>query len=165
MTKEPSVGLVDSVANSSSPGLSSYVKAVRTGGALAKSRRRVVKELEAIVGRANVIYHPEDLLVFEYDGSIDRAMPQAVVFPDSTEEVSRVVKLAYREGLPVVARGSGTGLSGGSIAALGGHSDSADQNAAHPGGGCHQPSGRGGARCGESRPGPASPQIRPALRA
>ena len=87
---------------------------------MAKSRRRVVKELEAIVGRANVIYHPEDLLVFEYDGSIDRAMPQAVVFPDSTEEVSRVVKLAYREGLPVVARGSGTGLSGGSIAALGG---------------------------------------------
>ena len=87
---------------------------------MAKIGRRIVKMLEAIVGRSNVVYHPEDLLVFEYDGSIDRAMPDAVVFPSSTGEVSEVVKLAYRESLPVVARGSGTGLSGGAIASLGG---------------------------------------------
>jgi glycolate oxidase len=87
---------------------------------LAKNQRRIVKELEAIVGRANVIYHPEDLLVYEYDGSIDKAMPEAVVFPASTGEVSRVVSLAYREGIPVVGRGSGTGLSGGAIASQGG---------------------------------------------
>ncbi len=85
-----------------------------------KGSRRIVKELERIVGKANVIYHPEDLLVFEYDGSIDRSIPQAVVFPASTEEVSNTVALAHREGVPVVARGSGTGLSGGAIAADGG---------------------------------------------
>ena len=87
---------------------------------MAKTRQRLIKGLEGIVGRANVIYHPEDLLVFEYDGSIDRAIPEAAVFPACTEEVSRVVALAYREGIPVVGRGSGTGLSGGAIAALGG---------------------------------------------
>ena len=72
------------------------------------------------MGGSNVVYHPEDLLVFEYDGSIDRAMPDAVMFPVSTGEVSEIVKLAYKEGLPVVGRGSGTGLSGGAIASLGG---------------------------------------------
>ena len=87
---------------------------------MAKFQRRLIRELEAIVGRGNVIHHPEDLLVYEYDGSIDRAIPQAVVFPASTEEVSRVVALAQREGLPVVGRGAGTGLSSGAIASMGG---------------------------------------------
>ena len=41
------------------------------------------------MGSANVLYHPEDLLVFEYDGSIDRGMPDVVVFPRSGEEVQR----------------------------------------------------------------------------
>ena len=87
---------------------------------MAKSQRRTIKELEGIVGRDNVIYHPEDLLVYEYDGSIDKAIPQSVVFPASTDEVSRVVAMAHREGIYVVGRGSGTGLSGGAIASLGG---------------------------------------------
>ena len=85
-----------------------------------RSLRRIIKGLEGIVGSSNVVFHPEDLLVFEYDGSIDRAMPQAVVFPASTEEVRGVVALASREGVPVVGRGAGTGLSGGTIAAMGG---------------------------------------------
>ncbi len=84
------------------------------------ARRRIIKKLEGIVGKANVIYQPEDLLVYEYDGSIDKATPEAAVFPASTEEVSRVVALAHLEGIPVVGRGSGTGLSGGAIASLGG---------------------------------------------
>ena len=84
------------------------------------TRPSIIRDLERIVGRANVIYHPEDLLVYEYDGSIDRAVPQAVVLPSSTEEVSKVVALAHREDLPVVGRGAGTGLSGGAIANLGG---------------------------------------------
>lgn len=87
---------------------------------MSRERRRVIKELQGIVGKDNVIYHPEDLLVFEYDGAIDRAMPDAVVFPASTQEVSHAVALAHREGVPVVGRGSGTGLSGGAIASLGG---------------------------------------------
>ena len=87
---------------------------------MARTQRHIVKELQRIVGKDNVIYHPEDLLVYEYDGSIDRAIPEAVVFPDTTEEISSVVALAHKEGIPVVCRGSGTGLSGGAIASLGG---------------------------------------------
>ena len=82
--------------------------------------RRLLDEFRAVVGDENVIYHPEDLLVFEYDGSVDRGMPEAVVFPGSTEEVSQVMALAYKQGVPVVGRGSGTGLSGGAIAPPGG---------------------------------------------
>ena len=80
----------------------------------------LVKQLEAVIGKDYVLYHPEDLLVFEYDGSIDKALPQAVVLPASTHEVSQVLALAYEEGIPVVGRGSGTGLSGGAVASLGG---------------------------------------------
>ena len=85
-----------------------------------RDQQRIVKELVKIVGAGNVIYHPEDLLVYEYDGSIDKAAPEAAVFPATTDEVSRVVALACREGVPIVARGSGTGLSGGAIASAGG---------------------------------------------
>ncbi len=82
--------------------------------------RRFLKGLQGIVGAQNVVYHSDDLLVFEYDGSVDRGMPEAVVFPSSTQEVSRVIALAHKEGVPVVGRGTGTGLSGGAIAPPGG---------------------------------------------
>ncbi len=82
--------------------------------------QRFIEEARRIVGEEYVIYHPDDLLVYEYDGSVDRNVPQAVVLPNSTEEVSRVMALAYGEGIPVVGRGSGTGLSGGAIAPEGG---------------------------------------------
>ena len=45
----------------------------------------VVEELQDVVGKDNVIDHPEDLLVFEYDGSIDKSLPQVVVLPSTTE--------------------------------------------------------------------------------
>ena len=79
-----------------------------------------IARLQEIVGRENVVVHPDDLLVFEYDGSIDRGMPSAVVFPANTSDVSRVMALAYEAGIPVVGRGSGTGLSGGAISPPGG---------------------------------------------
>ncbi len=82
--------------------------------------RRATAELQGIVGDMYVIHRPEDLIVFEYDGSVDRAMPQLVVLPASTEEVSRVLEVAHGYGLPVVARGAGTGLSGGAVAEEGG---------------------------------------------
>ena len=82
--------------------------------------RSLIRDLQAIVGDDYVVHEPEDLIVFEYDGSVDRALPQAVVLPASTIEVSEVVKVAAREGMPIVARGAGTGLSGGAIAEEGG---------------------------------------------
>ncbi len=80
----------------------------------------VVAQLSAVVGAEYVLYQPEDLIVFEYDGSVDRGLPTVVAVPDSTEEVSQCVRIAAEHGLPVVARGAGTGLSGGAIAGHGG---------------------------------------------
>lgn len=82
--------------------------------------RSFIEGLASIVGRDAVLDRPEDLLVYEYDGSIDRAIPQAVVLPTTTEQVSRVVRLANAHGVPMVPRGAGTGLSGGALAIQGG---------------------------------------------
>lgn len=79
-----------------------------------------VSELQAIVGSDYVVHKPEDLIVYEYDGSADKAMPSIVVIPGNAEEVAQVVRLARREDIPIVARGAGTGLSGGAVAEKGG---------------------------------------------
>ena len=84
------------------------------------SNSDLIRDLAAVVGEANVVHKAEDLIVFEYDGSVDRALPTVVVLPRTTEEVSGVVKTAGKHGVPVVARGAGTGLSGGAIAEHGG---------------------------------------------
>ena len=76
----------------------------------------LISELKAIVGDMYVVHEPSDLIVFEYDGSVDKALPLAVVLPDSTQEVSQVVKAAGHHHVAVIARGAGTGLSGGAIA-------------------------------------------------
>ena len=78
-----------------------------------------IRQLKAIVGDDYVIHRPEDLIVFEYDGSVDRHLPTLVVLPDTTQQVSKCVKVASAHGLPVVARGAGTGLSGGAVAGQG----------------------------------------------
>ena len=82
--------------------------------------KHILRELVAIVGREYVLHDPADLLIFEYDAAIDRSLPQVVVLPETAEQVSEVVKLARRHGLPVTPRGAGTGLSGGAIAEMGG---------------------------------------------
>ncbi len=93
----------------------SNIGASRGGGIAAFGAEQFVDRLRQIVGSGNVVYHPDDLLVFEYDGSIDRGMPNAVAFPLNTHEVSRLMALTWEAGVPVVGRGSGTGLSGGAI--------------------------------------------------
>ena len=93
----------------------SNIGASRGGGIAAFGAEQFVDRLRQIVGLGNVVYHPDDLLVFEYDGSIDRGMPNAVAFPLNTHEVSRLMALTWEAGVPVVGRGSGTGLSGGAI--------------------------------------------------
>ena len=90
--------------------------------ALTADRKRALRtELERILGRGAVLSDPDELLVYESDGlTLFRALADFVVFPTSAEHVSAVVKLANREGLPFVARGAGTGLSGGCLPAEGG---------------------------------------------
>ncbi len=87
-------------------------------------RQLLLDELERIVGPDGIRHRPVDLLVYEYDGSVDGAVdtarPTAVALPRTTEQVAAIVRLARRAGLPVVARGAGTGLSGGAVAQSGG---------------------------------------------
>jgi len=80
----------------------------------------LVAELERIVGKQALYWRPEDLLVYEYDGTIDRGLPSVGALPDSVEQVAAIVRLANRYGLPIVPRGAGTGLSGGALATEGG---------------------------------------------
>jgi len=82
--------------------------------------RNLIRELQRAVGKRSVLHAPEDLLVYEYDATIDRSLPEAVVLPETTEEVAAAVRIARKHGLPVTARGSGTGLSGGAIPCEGG---------------------------------------------
>ena len=80
----------------------------------------VVEHLRKIVGRDAVLDRPEDLMMYEYDGGIRKSTPGAVIFPRTTEQVSQIMRLASSAKVPVVGRGAGTGLSGGSISQAGG---------------------------------------------
>ncbi len=82
---------------------------------------RLVDELRIALGHAHVLTAPEQLRTYECDGLTGyRAQPALVVLPGSTEQVSVVLRLCAREGLPWVARGAGTGLSGGAAPVAGG---------------------------------------------
>jgi glycolate oxidase len=80
----------------------------------------VVDELRRLLPTEQVLWRDYDLMLYEYDGSIDKHRPLAVVFPLSTEDVSLAVQACNRFGVPYTARGAGTGLSGGAIPARGG---------------------------------------------
>jgi len=80
----------------------------------------LIRELQSLLGPANVLSQKEDLLLYEFDGSVEKARPEVVVFPHTTGDVSRIVKLADKYQVPVVGRGAGTGLSGGALARGGG---------------------------------------------
>ncbi len=80
----------------------------------------VAEELRRVVGRESVIDSANDLRIFERDGSIEGATPDAVVLASSTDQVSGVMKVAAKHHIPVVPRGAGTGLSGGAVTIRGG---------------------------------------------
>jgi glycolate oxidase len=80
------------------------------------AKRRIVD----LVGPRGYLDRPEDLSLYEYDGSVDKARPELVVFPRTTEEVAAIVKITAQHGVPIVGRGAGTGLSGGAIPRAGG---------------------------------------------
>src|SRR5579863_652535 len=92
-------------------------EAVGGSSSLPPSAKRKIVDL---VGPRGYLDRPEDLSLYEYDGSVDKARPELVVFPRSTEEVAAIVKITARHGVPIVGRGAGTGLSGGAIPRAGG---------------------------------------------
>jgi len=81
---------------------------------------RLLRDLQKLLGKGGVLHSSEDLLLYEYDGSVEVARPDCVVFPRTAADVVEIVKLANRHKIPLVGRGAGTGLSGGAIARHGG---------------------------------------------
>ncbi|MBO8168420.1 MAG: FAD-binding oxidoreductase [Thermoanaerobacteraceae bacterium] len=85
---------------------------------------QLVKELKSILGEDKILHEKLDLLSYSYDSSFkarnNRYVPDVVVTPTSTEEVSKVMRLAYEHGIPVTPRGAGTGETCGALAVNGG---------------------------------------------
>jgi len=81
----------------------------------------MIDELKLLLGNKNVLTEQEDIIPYGFDGTATlKQRPLAVVFPANTAEVAGVIKLARNTKTPVVTRGNGTGLSGGSVPVPGG---------------------------------------------
>ncbi|HEY8554879.1 MAG TPA: FAD-linked oxidase C-terminal domain-containing protein [Burkholderiales bacterium] len=82
----------------------------------AEVERELIAGLRAILPRGNVLTSEEERRPYECDGlSAYRKLPLVVALPENAEQVAEVLKLCHRLGVPVVARGAGTGLSGGAL--------------------------------------------------
>ncbi|XFA73537.1 FAD-binding protein [Thermosynechococcaceae cyanobacterium Okahandja] len=78
--------------------------------------QRITEELQAIVGANGLVTHAAESLVYECDGlAMYRQRPKLVVLPTTTAQVAAILKVCDRYRVPFVARGSGTGLSGGAL--------------------------------------------------
>ncbi len=75
-----------------------------------------IKKLKKIVGPEHVLTAHEELLCYSYDGTGREHLPQAVVFPAGSQEVSEVMQLANATPFSVVPRGAGSGMTGGALA-------------------------------------------------
>ncbi len=76
----------------------------------------LIKKLQDICGKDKVLFSREDRLTYAYDGTqLLSQTPEAIVIPPSTAEISQILTLANQEKFHIIPRGSGTGLSGGSI--------------------------------------------------
>jgi glycolate oxidase len=76
----------------------------------------LILDLHRLLGAENVLTAKEDLIPYSFDGTAAlKQLPEAVIFPRNTEEVSAVLRMANASKTPVVTRGAGTGLSGGSL--------------------------------------------------
>src|SRR5437016_2664900 len=75
---------------------------------------RILEELRAIVDGRGLVSSPEELHTYECDGLVNfRVLPRAILLPTSVEQVRSIVRICHQQRIPFVARGSGTGLSGG----------------------------------------------------
>ncbi len=92
--------------------------------AYSKVTPKIIEELQDIVGKRNVIHCDlEELERYSHDEIPDRhyaCMPDVVIRPGSTQEISKIMQFANREKIPVTPRGAGSGLSGGAVPVYGG---------------------------------------------
>ncbi|MGD8986225.1 MAG: FAD-linked oxidase C-terminal domain-containing protein [Desulfobacteraceae bacterium] len=82
--------------------------------------KAIADEFGAIVGAAWFLDTPEDLATYSYDGFLPEFMPDAVIVPQSAEEISKIMHLANREKINIIPRGAGTNICGSSVARQGG---------------------------------------------
>ena len=76
----------------------------------------IIKQLESVIGKDGVVRRKEELLTYECDGLASyRQRPGLVVLPRTTEEIATAIKICHDNDIPWVARGAGTGLSGGAL--------------------------------------------------
>ncbi len=81
---------------------------------------KILRELESIAGREDFLTEKEDRICYSYDATNLKFLPEAVIFPENTDEISRVLGIANIEKIPVFPRGAGSGFSGGSLPVNGG---------------------------------------------
>ncbi len=81
-----------------------------------EARRRLV----TVLGADAVVWDGIGRMLYEYDGGVDRAVPDLIAFPANEADVVVIARIATESGLPLIPRGAGTGLSGGAIAREGG---------------------------------------------
>jgi glycolate oxidase len=100
---EPSAAFAEAVAAAEAPSMA--------------DRLALIAELSTLLPAGRVLTASQDLFAYECDGqTLDRALPLAVVFPETTEEVAAIVRACAARGVPFLPRGAGTGLSGGAVA-------------------------------------------------
>lgn len=75
----------------------------------------LLRSFKQIAGESNVLHQEIDLVLYSYDAAIDRARPSCVVFPQTSAQISEIVKLCRENKIAFVARGAGTNLCGGTI--------------------------------------------------
>lgn len=88
--------------------------------AIAGNKTALLDELQAIVGPERLLCDAYSLRLYSYDAGADGAAPDAVVLPDSVDELRRAVAAVHRHGANIIPRGAGTSLSGGAIPCEGG---------------------------------------------
>src|SRR5215831_17948052 len=77
---------------------------------------QILNEFRQIVGKDGLICEADELRTYECDALTNfRVVPKAVLLPSTTEQVQAILRICHRERIPFVARGSGTGLSGGAL--------------------------------------------------
>ena len=79
-----------------------------------------IQELQTTIGAAKVLISPIDRIAYSFDSTFEQQLPDAIVLPETNEEVSAAVRIAARYDVPIVPRGMASGLAGGSIPTRGG---------------------------------------------
>src|ERR687896_371190 len=83
-------------------------------------QEHLLSSLRDVLAADQIVANPLELVTYEVDGGLDRGRPDGAVFPHTVDDVVRIVQWARTNGVPLIARGAGTGLSGGAVPELGG---------------------------------------------